>query len=75
MLRDMGCNAIRTSHNPPAPELFEMADQMGFLVMDEAFDVWGPRRKTPNDFHLIFPEWHQQDPSARKSDATAIPRP
>jgi beta-galactosidase len=56
----MGCNAIRTSHNPPAPELLELADQMGFLVMDEAFDVW-VRQKTPLDFHLIFPDWHEQD--------------
>jgi beta-galactosidase len=60
MLQEMGCNAIRTSHNPPAPELLELADQMGFLVMDEAFDVW-ERRKTPLDFHLIFPDWHEQD--------------
>jgi beta-galactosidase len=60
MLRNMGCNAIRTSHNPPAPELLELADQMGFLVMDEAFDCWA-RQKTPFDFHLIFPDWHEQD--------------
>jgi beta-galactosidase len=60
MLREMGCNAIRTSHNPPAPELLELADQMGFLVMDESFDVW-VRQKTPLDFHLIFPDWHEQD--------------
>jgi beta-galactosidase len=60
MLADMGCNAIRTSHNPPAPELLELADKMGFLVMDEAFDVW-VRQKTPLDFHLIFPDWHEQD--------------
>jgi beta-galactosidase len=60
MLQDMGCNAIRTSHNPPAPELLELADQMGVLVMDESFDVW-VRQKTPLDFHLIFPDWHEQD--------------
>ena len=60
MLRDMGCNAIRTSHNPPAPELLELTDQMGFLVMDEIFDSW-VRQKTPFDFHLIFPDWHEQD--------------
>lgn len=60
MLREMGCNAIRTSHNPPAPELLELADRMGFLVLDEAFDVW-ERRKTPLDFHLVFPDWHEQD--------------
>ncbi len=60
MLQDMGCNAIRTSHNPPAPELLELADEMGFLIMDETFDVW-VRQKTPFDFHLIFPDWHEQD--------------
>ena len=60
LLQEMGCNALRTSHNPPAPELLELADKMGFLVMDEAFDVWN-RQKTPLDFHLIFPDWHEQD--------------
>jgi beta-galactosidase len=60
MLQEMGCNALRTSHNPPAPELLELADKMGFLVMDESFDVW-VRQKTPLDFHLIFPDWHEQD--------------
>jgi beta-galactosidase len=60
MLQEMGCNAIRTSHNPPAPELLELTDAMGFVVMDEAFDCW-ERSKTPLDFHLIFPDWHEQD--------------
>jgi beta-galactosidase len=60
ILREMGCNAIRTSHNPPAPELLELTDKMGFLVMDEAYDVW-LRQKTPKDFHLIFADWHEQD--------------
>ncbi len=60
ILREMGCNAIRTAHNPPAPELLELTDRMGFLVMDEGFDVW-ERNKTPLDFHLIFPDWHEQD--------------
>ncbi len=59
-LREMGCNAVRMSHNPPAPELLELTDAMGFLVMDEAFDVW-ERKKTPLDFHLIFRDWHEQD--------------
>jgi beta-galactosidase len=59
-LADMGVNAIRTSHNPPASELLELADKMGFLVMDEAFDVW-VRRKTALDYHLLFPDWHEQD--------------
>jgi beta-galactosidase len=60
ILREFDCNAIRTAHNPPAPELLELTDRMGFLVMDEAFDVW-ERKKTPLDFHLIFPDWHEQD--------------
>jgi len=60
ILREMGCNAIRMAHNPPAPELLELTDRMGFLVMDEAFDVW-VRQKTPFDYHLIFPNWHEQD--------------
>ncbi|MBN1763786.1 MAG: family 43 glycosylhydrolase [Sedimentisphaerales bacterium] len=60
ILREMGCNAIRTAHNPPAPEFLELTDRMGFLVVNEIFDVW-ERKKTPLDFHLIFPDWHEQD--------------
>ncbi len=60
VLRELGCNAIRMSHNPPAPELLELADRMGFLVIDEIFDSW-ERKKTPHDFHLIFPDWHEAD--------------
>ena len=60
MLREMGCNAIRMSHNPPAPELLDLTDRMGFLVIDEIFDAW-ELKKNPLDFHLIFPEWHEQD--------------
>lgn len=60
MLREMGCNAIRMAHNPPAPELLELTDRMGFLVIDEIFDVW-ERKKTPHDFHLIFDDWYEQD--------------
>lgn len=60
ILHEMGCNAIRMAHNPPAPELLELTDKMGFLVMDEAFDCW-EKKKTPHDFHLIFPDWHEQD--------------
>jgi beta-galactosidase len=60
ILKEMGCNAIRVSHNPPAPELLELTDRMGFLVMDEAFDMW-VMKKNPLDFHLIFSEWHEQD--------------
>ena len=60
ILREMGANAVRTSHNPPAPELLALTDSLGFLVLDEAFDVW-LLQKTPLDFHQIFPDWHEQD--------------
>jgi beta-galactosidase len=60
LLQEMGCNAIRTSHNPPAPELLELCDRMGFLVLDEAFDCW-QQGKTANDYHLDFPAWHERD--------------
>jgi beta-galactosidase len=59
-LREMGCNAIRTSHNPPAPELLDLCDRLGFVVLDEAFDCW-QTGKRPNDYHLIFNDWHQAD--------------
>ena len=60
MLQEMGTNALRTSHNPPAPELLDLADQKGFMVMDEIFDCWASR-KTTNDFHLIFSDWSEPD--------------
>lgn len=60
LLREAGANAIRLAHNPPDPQLLELTDRMGFLVVDEIFDVW-ERKKTPLDFHLIFPEWHEAD--------------
>lgn len=60
LLQDMGTNAIRMAHNPPDPQLLELCDRMGFLVIDEIFDVW-ERKKTPLDFHLIFPEWSEPD--------------
>ncbi|MES2648972.1 MAG: beta-galactosidase GalB [Bacteroidota bacterium] len=60
ILRELGCNAIRMSHNPPAPELLDLTDRMGFLVIDEIFDGW-ERKKTPLDFHLIFKDWHEPD--------------
>lgn len=63
ILREMGCNAIRMSHNPPAPELLELTDRMGFLVIDEIFDSW-ERKKTPLDFHLIFHDWSEPDARA-----------
>jgi beta-galactosidase len=60
ILKEMGVNAIRTSHNPPAPELLELADRMGFVVMDEAFDEWR-RAKKKNGYHVIFDDWHEKD--------------
>jgi beta-galactosidase len=63
ILKDMGCNAIRLAHNPPAPELLELMDRMGFLVIDEIFDCW-EKGKTPLDFHLIFPDWYEPDTRA-----------
>lgn len=60
ILRDMGANALRMSHNPPASGLLDLADEMGFLVMDEVFDSW-ELKKTSLDFHLIFPEWREPD--------------
>ncbi|MBQ6208551.1 MAG: DUF4982 domain-containing protein [Prevotella sp.] len=60
MLKEMGCNAIRCSHNPPAPELLNMCDTMGFIVMDESFDMWR-RKKTQNDYARFFDEWHERD--------------
>ncbi|KAK4038399.1 glycoside hydrolase superfamily [Parachaetomium inaequale] len=60
MLQELGNNALRTSHNPPTPELLDMADHMGFMVVDEIFDCWNIEKR-PNDFHLIFPDWHEPD--------------
>jgi beta-galactosidase len=73
ILQEMGVNAIRTSHNPPAPELLELADRRGILVMDEAFDCWrrgkrrppGTRENDPNvvylDYARVFDDWHEKD--------------
>ncbi|KAK3988268.1 glycoside hydrolase superfamily [Cladorrhinum sp. PSN332] len=60
MLQEMGANGIRTSHNPPAPELLDLADRMGILVFDEIFDTWGSH-KVRNDFQTIFAEWSEPD--------------
>lgn len=59
-LQEMGSNALRMSHNPPAPEFLDLADRFGFLVMDESFDAWNVA-KVPNDYHLLFPDWHEPD--------------
>ncbi len=60
LLRSMGVNAIRTSHNMPAPELMDLADEMGFLVDSEAFDMW-ERSKTTYDYARFFEEWSEKD--------------
>jgi len=71
-LKDMGCNAIRTSHNPHMVELYDLCDEMGLMVMDEAFDEWeGCKNKWTNGHNVYppvhqgyaedFPQWHEQD--------------
>ena len=60
LLKEMGCNALRTSHNPPDPELLNLADEMGFIVMDEAFDEWKrPKRKF--GYSRFFDDWSERD--------------
>ncbi len=63
LLKQMGCNSIRLSHNPPAPELLDLLDKMGFLVMAEAFDEWKqPKLQTPlYGYHKYFDEWSARD--------------
>ena len=60
ILRGFGCNAIRTSHYPPAPELLDLCDRMGFLVMDEAFDEW-KQSKTKFGYGRFFDDWSERD--------------
>ena len=60
LLKQVGCNAVRTSHNPPAPEFLDLCDRMGFLVMDEGFDCWTVA-KNPYDYHLYFKQWAEAD--------------
>ena len=60
ILQEMGCNGIRCSHNPPSPELLDLCDRMGFIVMDETFDMWR-KRKTAHDYSRYFNEWHERD--------------
>jgi beta-galactosidase len=60
ILKAMGCNAIRTAHNPPAPEFLDLCDQMGFLVMDEAFDMWA-KKKNKFDYYRDWKAWHKID--------------
>jgi len=73
IMQAMGCNALRTSHNPPAPELLDLCDRMGMLVMDEAFDCWRRGKKVPPDikeddpnfryldYAPAFDDWHERD--------------
>jgi len=63
VLKLMGCNAIRTSHNPPAPEYLDLCDRMGFLVMNEAFDEWkfSKPQVHGNGYSLYYDEWHERD--------------
>ncbi|WP_031427909.1 beta-galactosidase GalB [Flavimarina sp. Hel_I_48] len=60
ILKDMGVNGIRTAHNPPAPELLELCDAMGFIVMDESFDIW-EKNKTEFDYANNWGKWHKTD--------------
>lgn len=71
ILKAMGCNAIRTAHNPPSEVLLDLADKMGFMIMDEAFDEWleswpfngvkPPNGKVKNGYHLHYDEWAEKD--------------
>ena len=60
IMKGMGVNSIRTSHNPPAPELMELADEMGIMIDSEAFDMW-ELKKTDYDYARFFKEWHERD--------------
>jgi beta-galactosidase len=71
LLKELGCNAVRTSHHPFAPEFYDLCDQLGIYVFDEAFDEWtrdwaynyteDPRGKSKYGYHLYFNEWHETD--------------
>ncbi len=61
MLKDMGANAIRTAHNMPAPELVEVCDSLGMMLMLEPFDDWGFRPKSPNGYGAVFNDWAERD--------------
>ncbi len=60
ILKEMGVNAIRMAHNPPAAELLDLCDEMGFLVIDESFDAWA-KKKAKKDYHLDWEKWHVRD--------------
>jgi beta-galactosidase len=63
IMKEMGCNAIRTAHDPPAPEQLDLCDEMGFLVIDETFDEW-KKPKVPNGYNKLFDEWAEKDTRA-----------
>jgi beta-galactosidase len=63
IMKEMGCNAIRTAHNPPAPEQLDLCDEMGLLVIDETFDEW-KKPKVPNGYNKLFDEWAEKDTRA-----------
>lgn len=60
ILKAMGCNGLRTAHNPPAEALLDLCDRMGFIVMNESFDMW-EKKKSDFDYHLDFKQWHKKD--------------
>lgn len=60
ILKAMGCNGIRTSHNPPSPELLQLCNKMGFIVQNETFDMW-QMKKSENDYAKYFDQWYQRD--------------
>lgn len=61
IMKTMGCNAVRTTHNPPDPNLLDLCDRMGLLVIDEAFDAWKEANKNANDYNRFFDRWAQAD--------------
>ena len=62
ILKEMGCNSIRMTHNPPAPEVLDLCDQHGILVIDELFDIWKNQKYDKvNGYHLYWPDWWQKD--------------
>lgn len=60
IMKKMGVNGIRTAHNPPAPELLQLCDSMGFIVMDEVFDMWA-KKKSPYDYSRYWDDWSEKD--------------
>ena len=61
ILKEMGCNAIRTSHNPPSPDFLDLCDRMGFFVLDEAFDMWAMFKGGKDVYSRWFPDWWSRD--------------